>query len=518
MNKLIPLLLFILPVLCFSAQITNNIQGVGPKGAIKPYICIQNGSGQVTLKLAPGKSGEANVAAGNAYYVGATIRFDGCGYENSYLGYVGFSLNNAGNNSVNHYSPPEGVHVTYANPSIDSHGNVGGVIAYTPIDANFNMTPALPARNWPFAGINLAGLEFGKVIEPFVIPNLSLTDSQATGSDLADTQAFINAGMNTVRVPISWGYLQLNGPVTPHVIPSAARDLQQKAGVGELNHAYYDNYLKPLLQTLTHAKVHTIVDLHAYMRYSKFGEQYSGCGFGPCPDGQLIVDEKAYQSVWGQLFDLMNNDPLIDKNYLMLDLMNEPVAVPNDSVFTIQASVIKLLRQKKFNGYIMVEGNNWSGLHSWATEEWAGDNGQTYSNATLFTRDNFAKAGITDLSKILINVHQYLDSDYSGTHDDCQQDLSSTGRNGFNLNAFVDYLTENQLQAIVTEFGTGRNASSCQAPLAQFMDYLHDNASKANGRSGFVGWTIWSTGHGWSDYNLRVKPTSYHMQVLSSYL
>ncbi|MDA9272220.1 glycoside hydrolase family 5 protein [bacterium] len=346
----------------------------------------------------------------------------------------------------------------------------------------------------------MSGLEFSKVIDPFVIPNLSAEDSSTTNSDLTDTQAFIDAGMNTVRVPVSWGYLQLEGP-----------------GEGDIYQAYYANYVRPLLQTLTHAKVNTIVDLHAYMRYSKFGQQYSGCGSsGQCPDGQLITDEKAYESVWGKLVDLIQKDNLIDKDYILFDLMNEPVGVPDDKVFTIQACLIKLIRSKQFDGYILVEGNNWSGLHSWTTEEWTGADGRSYTNASLFTRDNFAQAGITDLSKILINVHQYLDSNYSGTHDDCQQDLTTTGANGFNLDAFVDYMKENQLQAIVTEFGSGRNSTSCSAPLHQFMQYLKDN--KTTTTYGFAGWTIWSTGHGWGNYNLRVVPQGYQMQILNYFL
>ena len=56
---------------------------------------------------------------------------------------------------------------------------------------------------------------------------------------------------------------------------------------------------------------------------------------------------------------------------------------------------------------------------------------------------------ITDLSKIVINMHQYFDNDYNGTHDQCLTDLTS-GTGWFNLNAFVDYLKRNQLQAMVT--------------------------------------------------------------------
>jgi len=494
-------LLLCLPSLALAANMTNDINGVGPGGSVKPYICIQNGGGTVTLPLAPGKSGDANKASGNEYYAGATLRFGGCKDSDSYLGYTGFSISAAGNNSVGKYTPPDGIHVTWNKPAITSQGVVQGSIDYSPIASNPNIKAPGPVSDWLFAGINLSGLEFGKVIDPVVIPNLSEADSSYPISDLADTQAFINAGMNTVRVPVSWGYLQLDGP-----------------GKGAINESYYNNYLRPLLQSLTQAKVYTMIDLHAYMRYSKFGEQYSGCGAdGPCPDGTLIVDEKAYQSVWGQLLALIQKDKSIDQTYLMLDLVNEPVGVPNDKVFTIQTSLINFLRKQGFAGYILVEGNSWTGLHSWTSAQWTGSDGQTYTNATLFTRENFAKAGVTDLSKVLINVHQYLDSDYSGTHQSCLPDLTTTGDNGFNLDAFTDYLQDNKLQAMVTEFGTGQDAASCAAPLREFLQYMQDNSSKGKDY-GFAGWTIWSTGHGWGGYNLRVKPDSYQMDVMKEFL
>ncbi len=502
MIRILSIVCLIYSGLNFAANISNKIQGIGPSGSIKPYVCVQNGSGEVTLKLAPGQSGDGNTAAGNPYYVGATLRFNGCTTNDSYLGYIGITLNNSGNNAVSSYSPPTGVHIRYENASIDQTGQLQGSIRFTPIDINPSfVSPNLTQSTWLFTGINLSGLEFGKVVEPTVIPNLSQKDSQTSSSDLADTTNFINSGMNTVRVPISWSYLQMEGP-----------------GKGDISDEYYVNFLRPLLATLTKAKVYTMVDLHAYMRYSIYGEQYSGCGeTGACPDGEVILDSEAYQSLWGKLYDRLQSDPSIDMTYVMIDLVNEPVGIANDKVFTIQTDLIKMLRSKQFNGYILVEGNSWTGLHSWTTATWTGSDGQTYTNATLFTRENFEKAGITDLSHVIINVHQYLDSDYSGTHNDCLQDLTTINANGFNLNAFVDYLAVNKLKAMVTEFGTGINAVSCKPPLKQFMQYLSDNAAR-NKDYGFIGWTIWSTGHGWGNYNLRVQPTSYQMKELSTFL
>lgn len=474
-------------------KITNNIIGVGPKNnLVNPYLCIQDESGQVIHKVAPG---EAVNYRGASSYMGAVLRFGGCGWGDSYLGYVGFDIKA---HKFLQYSPHEGVHVTYLNPAIDAKGHVSGNIVYTPIISHANLLSTPPKVNayWDFVGINLSGLEFSKMIDPVVIPNLSAEDAQGKYSDLAETRGFLAAGMNTVRVPVRWGYLQLEGP-----------------GRGEINLDYYNSYVKPLLETLTAARVYTIVDLHSYMRYSVFGKEYAGCGSGSaCPDGTLIKDSKAYQDLWGKLYTLIKNNPKINMDFILLDLVNEPVNVPNDLVFTIQANVIKYLRQQGYQGYILVEGNAWSGLHSWSSATWRSEDGKTqYSNEILFSRENFAKAGIMDLNKILINVHQYLDFDYSGTHDQCQAELPAS------KDTFVRYLATNKLKAIVTEFGSGRDSASCRLSLEKFLEYLKNNSAK-NKEYGFVGWTIWSTGHGWGDYNLRVKLDSYHMQVLKKFL
>ena len=496
-------LALMIPSSVFAANISNHIAGIGPNGSIKPYFCIQNTAGQIT-PLAPNKSLDGNAASGNLYYVGGALRFNGCSESDSYLGYLGVSLSASGSNSISTYSPPEaGVHVAFSNPSISSSGIMPGAIVFTPIDINHNLVNApssIPV--WQYAGVNLSGLEFDKVVNPTVVPNLSITDKDTAVSDLANLIALINGGINTIRVPISWDYLQMDGP-----------------GKGSISSEYYVNFVRPLIATLTHAHVYTIIDMHNYMRYSIYGEQYSGCGAdGACPDGTLVTDSAAYKSVWGQLLDLLQNDKEIDINYVLLDLMNEPVNVPDDLVFTIQADLINFVRSKNFTGPILVEGNSWTGLHSWTTETWVGSKGLTYSNATLFTRDNFSKAGINDLSNIFINVHQYLDSDYSGTGDHCQTDLSTIGPNGFNLDKFVQYLKNNQLKAIVTEFGAGKDSNSCKPALTGFLQYLKDNAADSDHDYGFVGWTAWSSGHGWGDYNLLVAPNSYQWKVLGSFL
>jgi endoglucanase len=49
----------------------------------------------------------------------------------------------------------------------------------------------------------------------------------------------------------------------------------------------------------------------------------------------MVLEANAYQNVWENLFLLMKNDPNINMDYIAFDLVNEPVNVPDDFVFTI---------------------------------------------------------------------------------------------------------------------------------------------------------------------------------------
>ncbi|MBA2652607.1 MAG: hypothetical protein H0U73_10130, partial [Tatlockia sp.] len=110
----------LVPSLVFAVNITNDIAGVGPNGSIKPYICIQDDKGAFKFAIEPGTTKDA----GKEGYVGATIRFEGCSPSNTYLGYIGFLMKENGNNSIDSYSPPEGVHIAFNNRAIDSAGHV----------------------------------------------------------------------------------------------------------------------------------------------------------------------------------------------------------------------------------------------------------------------------------------------------------------------------------------------------------------------------------------------------------
>lgn len=496
--------------------LNNQLNGFGKTGTpgytnTVPVLCFQNANGVITAPPLGYGQTLFNLAqySGNQYYAGATIHAGGCDATNDpYLGYIDFSISPDGPIKFNSYQNKSAVHINFNNLSVNSNGTLTGTPVYTSIDSNLNdstLSPLSVNRSLPYVGVNLSGLEFSSIINTTTIPDLSITDandpSMSQYSDLATMRQFVQGGLNTVRIPISWGFLALGG-----------------MDDYTLNMTYWTNFVQPLLETLTSAGVYTILDLHSYMHYSWMGNQISGCNstISQCPDGTLDTNPNDYVGIWKNIYAQINSDSNIKQQYLMMDIFNEPVAAPGETltatqVYNAEVPVALYLQSQNFPGKILLEGNNWSGLHSWTTLAYA--DGKT--NADVFTKANLEASGL-NTNNILINVHQYLDSDFSGTQSTCQpaSALTSTGTNGFNLDAFSNYLQTNDLQAIVTETGAPTAAqASCQDTLSQFVSYLNQHA--ANGSSGgFVGMTLWGAGHGWGNYNLFVGPTTYQFTTL----
>lgn len=483
-----------------SANITNNIKGLYDidklPGGPKPVLCVKQ-SEINWVKWAYGKSLDPFVISGMPTYFGAALRLNDCSESDIYLGW--FNVSKIGAEYQIGYTPLKDAHIVMNNFSINND-TFNGQLGFTPIQRpnTFPVNHQL-TENW-YTGYNLSGLEFSTSPNNSVIPDLS-----SQGADYEDTVALLAQGANTIRLPIRWEYLQ---PYEKEDANSISNTLAFQV--------YFSNLVLPLLQTLTEKKYHVILDLHSYMHYSQVGTEVAGCyGDGKCPDGKLITDPKPYVGIWSKLYQAISASGL-DEKYLMFDLVNEPATTEDETLtaqqaFDMQVEVIKAIDNLGFTSKYLVEGVHWSGLHSW----------QQAGNAEIFTRKNLLASGLSESlidQQLIINVHQYLDSNYSGTHDQCQQNIMTTGTDGFNLDQFTDYLKENQFKAIVTETGVGHNQQSCSKPFSDFLSYLRTHAYTSEKQYGFVGWTIWSTGHGWGNYNLRVKPHDWKDAIIEKFL
>ncbi|MCF6767222.1 glycoside hydrolase family 5 protein [Thiotrichales bacterium 19S11-10] len=485
-------------------MMTNKISGLydteKAPGASNVVLCIKNDDTGIFVAWDYGTELNPNAISRNDYYWGAAVRTGGCSYSDAYYGYLSSSFDGATGKYQMTYEPVEGSHIVLENYYIDDnivHGNLGySSIAY---NDELSQSPNTGNRDW-LSGINLSGLEFSTMPNSSVIPSLSYTDSTTDYTDLSATNTFIEQGANTIRLPIRWAYMNPYG-YTINLAENPYFDT-----------GYFDKLVLPTIQTIINSGNFVILDLHSYMHYSNVGTQVAGCGNGTaCPDGTLVTNPNAHVKIWSQIWDQISKyKGSIDTSYLYFDLMNEPATKSGESLtpkqaFDAQVAIIKALNAKGFDGYYLVEGISWTGLHSWSHS----------GNAAQFTRANFKAAGLTndEINRIIINVHQYLDSDFSGTHNTCISNITEAD----NMDSFVQYLKENQLKAMVTEFGVGTDEATCAPALDAFLNQMKENAYTAEKDYGFVGWTVWSTGHGWGNYNLRVTPGDWKNNILKQY-
>ncbi len=292
-----------------------------------------------------------------------------------------------------------------------------------------------------FTGVNLAGAEFassripGKINKDYHYPKER------------DIDYFLERGMNTFRLPFRWERLQLN----------LAWDLEPK----ELAQ------LDETVAYITGNGAQVLLDPHNYARY--FGKVI----------GSQQVPVSAFASFWAQLATHFK-----DNERVIFGLMNEPYRIHADDWREAAQAAIVAIRATGARNLILVPGTLWSGAHSWSKEL----NG--ISNASAL-RDLNDPAG-----NMAFEVHQYLDSDYSGTSSECQSE--TIGRK--TLAKFTHWLRETGHRGFLGEFGAANNPV-CLAALDQMLQHISENSDV------WIGWTYWAAGAWWGDYRFSVHPS-----------
>lgn len=84
---------------------------------------------------------------------------------------------------------------------------------------------------------------------------------------------------------------------------------------------------------------------------------------------------------------------------------------------------------------------------------------------------------------LAFDIHEYLDSDYSGGHVQCTQPAAS------NLAGVTSWLKQYGFKAFITEFGAS-NGTQCETYLTDMVNYMANNPE-------YIGWTAWAAGPFW---------------------
>ncbi|KAG9311733.1 glycoside hydrolase family 5 protein [Chiua virens] len=335
-----------------------------------------------------------------------------------------------------------------------------------------------------FAGVNIAG--FGMMVVPRnptgmltsnptdfgcstdgtcnaynVCPPLKqlgckLTSSMSTihrlrmvvGADgLSQMQHFKEDGYNAFRLPVGWQYLTLN----------------QMTGV--LNDGQFAKY-NMLVEACLSTGAHCVIDIHNYARY----------------DGNIIgqggPSNEMFAEFWHNIASYWKNETRI-----IFGLMNEPHDMPDMTTWTntVQAAVTAVRSAGATSQIILLPGDNWTRAATFVS------GGSADLLNTVKNPDGTTK-------NLVMDVHQYLDSDYSGTHTDCVTN---------NIDAawkpLVTWLRAHSRQALNTETGGG-NVDSCVEYLTQQIDYQTANSDV------IIGYLGWAAGSFSTDYTLSETP------------
>lgn len=268
--------------------------------------------------------------------------------------------------------------------------------------------------------------------------------------------------MNVLRLPFRWERLQ--------------RTLNAAFDATELSH------LDGFVSGATAKGMYVVLDPHNYARYNG-----NLVGSGSLPNS-------AFADFWSRLATLYKSNP-----HVIFALMNEPNTMATEQWVSAANAAIAAIRSTGASNLILVPGNAWTGAHSWY-ETWYGT-----ANATAML--NITDAG----NNYAFEVHQYLDSDSSGTSATCVSASVGVDR----LTAFTGWLRSNGKKGFLGEFAGGDN-STCNQAVASLLTYLAANSDV------WIGWTWWAAGPWWGSYMYSIEPSGTsdapQMSVLLNYL
>ncbi|KAH6626486.1 glycoside hydrolase superfamily [Chaetomium sp. MPI-SDFR-AT-0129] len=237
-------------------------------------------------------------------------------------------------------------------------------------------------------------------------------------------------------------------------------------GLGaKFNETHFD-FFKQSIDYITVTKgAYAILDPHNYMRYNDPSSQpYSGSIIGNSSDPTAATTAQ-FGEFWGELAGRF-----ADNEKVIFGLMNEPHDMPSSLLLDNLQAAVDAIRAAGANNLIIAPGNSWTGGHAWT------QGGDEASSEWLHKL-------VDPANNTAIDIHEYLDQDFSGSHTACTQDAAT------NLADVTAWLKEHNLKAFITEFG-GSNTTECLDMLDSMVDYMADNEE-------YIGWTAWAAGPFW---------------------
>lgn len=176
---------------------------------------------------------------------------------------------------------------------------------------------------------------------------------------------------------------------------------------------------------------------------------------------------------WNQADDLQANNTNV-----IFGLMNEPHDMPTSLILQNDQAAVTAIRQAGAKNLILVPGNGYTGGHTWTTTSGSSGTDEPSSDYLYKIED--------PANNWAVDIHEYLDYDFSGSHIECTQPFNTT------LAPLTAWLKQYGIKAIVSEFG-GSNTTGCADMLTDAIAYMSDNEE-------YIGWAAWAAGPFWGAY------------------
>ncbi|PVH89056.1 glycoside hydrolase family 5 protein [Cadophora sp. DSE1049] len=292
------------------------------------------------------------------------------------------------------------------------------------------------AKNFQFFGVNESGAEFGNGNLPGTLNKDYIWPPTSTIDTL------VGKGMNTFRVAF----------MMERLIPTTM--------TGTVNQAYAQG-LTSYVNYITNTKgAIAVLDPHNFGRYY----------------GNVISDHAAFKAWWTTTAKMFASNTKV-----VFDCNNEPHDMGSVSTLSLMQACIDGVRAAGATSqYIFVEGTSWSGAWTWVSA----------GNGDL-------RALVDPQDKIIYEMHQYLDSDGSGTSTACVSATIGSER----IKAATEWLKANNKKGIIGEFAGGNNAQ-CKSAVTDMLTYMVAN------KDVWTGALWWGGGPWWGDYMYSFEPPS----------
>jgi endoglucanase len=310
-----------------------------------------------------------------------------------------------------------------------------------------------------YAGVNLSGAEFGMTH----LPGTFGTDY--TYPTTTEVDYYKSKGMNFIRLPFRWERLQHTN--------SASLDATELSR------------MNTFVSYATAHGVYVLLDPHNFMRYypnppGSFETATNGLVGSSVPNSD-------FSNFWFRVAAIYRTN-----SHVFFGLNNEPDTMPETQLVDSENSAIAAIRAAGAANLIFVPGNRWTGAWTWLQAD-----GNGAANAV-------AMLGVVDPgSNYIFEVHQYLDSDGSGSH----TTIVSADVGWERLTNFTAWARSNSFKGFLGEYavpGAAIGGTNIGGPaLTNMLTYIQTNSDV------WLGWSYWGGGPWWGSSPLfPIEPTN----------